>query len=116
MSITESQKKAAYKYKQKNIKRIPFDVQKEKYEEIKSHSETRGETINGFIKRAIDETIQNDNHATKNLVDLDTLIIFVEKEFNDIISAEEKIGTISSHAAASALKTQIIDFLRSYSN
>lgn len=66
MSVTEGQKQSSYKYKAKNIKRIPLDVQKEKYEEIKTHANTQKETVNGFIKRAIDETMERDNTSSPN--------------------------------------------------
>lgn len=49
------------KYHKEKIKRIPLDVPKDKYDKIKNHCESHGETVNGFIKRAIDETIQRDN-------------------------------------------------------
>ena len=54
--------KAAYRYQyeKEKLKRIPLDVTKEKYSEIKTHSEKNGETVNGFIKRAIDETIERE--------------------------------------------------------
>lgn len=61
MATTEAQKKATAKYKTNNLKRIPLDVQKSKYDTIKTHAQTRGESVNGFIKRAIDETIERDN-------------------------------------------------------
>lgn len=48
-------------YAKRSLKRIPFDVQKEHYETIKNHAESRGESVNGFIKRAINETMQRDN-------------------------------------------------------
>ncbi len=51
-------------YKKENLKRIPLDVPKEKYEQIKDHASSRSETVNGFIKRAIDETISRDNSET----------------------------------------------------
>ena len=54
MPYNDAQKKAAIKYKEKNIKRIPLDVQKEKYEEIKAAAEAAGESVNGYIKTAID--------------------------------------------------------------
>lgn len=54
-----------YNYAKEKLKRIPLDVQKSKYEEIKAHSEARKESVNGFIKRAIDETMQRDNAATE---------------------------------------------------
>lgn len=59
MPVSESQKKAAIKYKQGNIKRIPLDVQKAKYEEIKSAAGAAGESVNGYIKTAIDRRIES---------------------------------------------------------
>ena len=48
-----------YKYHKKAIKRIPLDVQKEYYENIlKPCAKSQGETINGFIKKAINERIE----------------------------------------------------------
>ena len=61
MAYTEASKKASLKYKEKNIKRIPLDVPKEKYEQIKNHASAHAETVNGFIKRAIDETMERDS-------------------------------------------------------
>lgn len=48
-------------YHKEKIKRIPLDVPKDKYTQIKEHAADRGESVNGFIKRAIDETIDRDN-------------------------------------------------------
>lgn len=55
MTYNESAKKASIAYAKKNLKRIPLDVQKEKYEEIKAAAERAGEPVNGYIKKAIDE-------------------------------------------------------------
>lgn len=63
MPLTDKQKQQRIEYAKKNLKRVPLDVQKEKYDEIKAHAETRGETVNGFIKRAIDETIERDKEG-----------------------------------------------------
>lgn len=60
MSLTESQKQARYNYAKKSLKRIPLDVQKEKYEEIKTAAERSGESVNGYIKKAIDERMERD--------------------------------------------------------
>ena len=62
MPATDAQKKASIKYAKEKLKRIPLDVTKEKYEAIKDHSTKQGETVNGFIKRAIDETMERDNN------------------------------------------------------
>jgi hypothetical protein len=61
MPLTEAQKQSRYNYAKKNLKRIPLDVQKEKFEEIKATSERVGETVNGYIKKAIDERMERDN-------------------------------------------------------
>lgn len=49
------------KYAKTNLKRIPLDVQKEKYEQIKAAADTAGEKINSYIKKAIDERMERDN-------------------------------------------------------
>lgn len=62
-----NKKKAAYdmQYAKDNLKRIPLSVKKEYYEVIQAHAEGRGESVNGFIKRAIAETMARDNAATE---------------------------------------------------
>lgn len=57
----ESRNKYFTEYKKKNYKRIPLEVSKEQFEQIKKHSEDRGESVNGFIKRAINETMERES-------------------------------------------------------
>lgn len=45
--------------------RINLTVPKGKKETIKSHSDSTKESVNGFINRAIDETIQRDIEQTE---------------------------------------------------
>ena len=52
--------KAQNKYIEKKYDRINLVVEKGKKEKIKEHAESRGESVNGFINRAIDETINRD--------------------------------------------------------
>lgn len=66
MSYKEHKKEYITQYKKDKLKRIPLDVQKEKYDEIKNHADSRNETVNGFIKRAIDKTIQDDLNEERN--------------------------------------------------
>ncbi len=63
MSITEKRKESMYRYAKENLKRVPLDMQKSTYEEIKAHAEARSESVNGFIKRAISETMERDKAA-----------------------------------------------------
>ncbi len=57
--MAELSKKAKYdmEYAKNKLKRIPLDVTKEKYQEIKSAAETVNESVNGYIKKAIDKRI-----------------------------------------------------------
>lgn len=48
-------------YAKNNLKRIPLDVQKEKYDQIKAAADTVGEKVNSYIKRAVDERMERDN-------------------------------------------------------
>ena len=52
--------RAKNKYNAENYERISLVVPKGKKEAIKNHAESRGESLNGFISRAIDETMQHD--------------------------------------------------------
>ena len=61
--MPEISTKAKYdiEYAKKNLKRIPLDVQKEKYEEIKAAATAAGESVNGYIKKAVDQRMERDN-------------------------------------------------------
>ena len=61
MTLTDAQKQAIYNYARKNLKRIPLDVQNEKYEQIKAAAVRNGESVNGYIKKAIDERIERNS-------------------------------------------------------
>lgn len=63
MPLTEKRKESMLKYAKENLKRVPLDLQKSTYEEIKTHAESRKESVNGFIKRAITETLERDKSA-----------------------------------------------------
>lgn len=63
MSYSKSKTEYNIQYAKKNIKRIPLDVQKEKYEEIKSAALAIGETVNGYIKKAIDDRLSNTSNS-----------------------------------------------------
>ena len=60
MSETNAKSKYDIEYAKTKLKRIPLDVQKEKYEEIKTAATTAGESVNGNIKKAIDQRMKQD--------------------------------------------------------
>ena len=61
MTYNESRKKASMEYAKRSLKRIPLDVQKEKYEEIKAAADRAGEAVNSYIKKAIEERMEREN-------------------------------------------------------
>ena len=61
----EAKKKYDIQYAKDKLKRIPLNVQKEKYAEIKAAADAAGESVNGYIKKAIDERIKHTNPNTK---------------------------------------------------
>lgn len=46
------------------LDRINLTVPKGKKDTIKAHAEAQGESVNGFINRAIDETMERDNDVS----------------------------------------------------
>lgn len=61
MPTNEAKKQYDLQYAKDKLKRIPLDVKKAKYEEIKAAAEAAGEPINSYIKKAIDERMQRDS-------------------------------------------------------
>lgn len=60
MATTKAQQKAVNKYMAANYDRINLTVPKGQKEEIKAHAESKGESVNSFINRAIKQTIEAD--------------------------------------------------------
>lgn len=52
--------KAKNKYNAKNYERISLFVEKGKKEKIKAHADNKGESLNGYINKAIDNAMNND--------------------------------------------------------
>lgn len=63
-TMTELTAKTKYnmEYAKSKLKRIPLDVQKEKYDEIKEAASLHGESVNGYIKKAIDERMDRESN------------------------------------------------------
>lgn len=57
---TEAQKKAQKNYMSK-FSRLQIRVDREKQEAIQVHAASHGESVNAFVNRAIDETMERDN-------------------------------------------------------
>lgn len=60
MAISDAQKKALRKYKEAHYDRQELTMPKGKKDIVKAHAEKMGESVNAFVNRAIDETMERD--------------------------------------------------------
>lgn len=60
---TEKKKESNRKWDAANLDRLSIAVPKGKKDLIKAHAEARGESVNAFINRAIDETMEREGKA-----------------------------------------------------
>lgn len=63
MPASKAQQKAVNKYMKENYDRVNLTITKGKKDIIKSHADARGESVNAFINRAIEETMQRDTEG-----------------------------------------------------
>ena len=60
MATTKAQQKAVAKYESKVYDKTLIRMPKGYLPTVKDHAAHRGETLNGFINRAINETVERD--------------------------------------------------------
>jgi len=63
--LSEAKKKANAKYNAKAYDRIEFLVKKGRKEELKAYVAARGESMNGFVNRAIERTLELDEQENR---------------------------------------------------
>lgn len=64
MPVPKANQRAVNKYVKNNYDRINVTMPKGRKAEIQAHAEARKESVNGFINRAISESIERDNLPT----------------------------------------------------
>ena len=110
MPVSKAQQKATNKWISKAYDRINLTVPKGQKEELQAHAAARGESVNGFIGRAIDEAIERDTGtptegiaqpqtATTTLLPPDTL--------EEAQNAAERTGEAVPEFVTRAVKTQV---------
>lgn len=60
MAVSKAQQKAVAKYEAKAYDKTLLRLPKGRLDEIKAYTATQGESVNGFINRAIDEAMERD--------------------------------------------------------
>lgn len=64
--ISKAQQKAVHKYVKNNYDRLEITVPKGRKAEIKAHAEAHGESVNAFVVRAVNETIERECSGLQN--------------------------------------------------
>lgn len=60
MPLSEKKKKTNAAWDEKHLKRMSLAIPIELFDQMKSHTMRTGETVNGFIKRSIKQTMEGD--------------------------------------------------------
>lgn len=69
MAVSKAQQKATNKYITNNYDRINLTVPKGRKETIQAHAAAQGESVNGFIGRAIEEAMERDKDGKGEVAD-----------------------------------------------
>lgn len=67
MAVSKAQQRAVSKYMKENYDEIKVRIAKGEKEVIKTHAEAHNESVNAFINRAIQETMERDNATTEEV-------------------------------------------------
>lgn len=60
MAVSKAQQKAVQKYVKDKYDRVVLTMPKGKKEIVQAHAESKGESVNAFINRAIDDALKQD--------------------------------------------------------
>jgi len=63
MPASKAQQRAVAKYMKENYDEIKIRTEKGRKDQIKAHAAARGESVNGFIARAIAEAMEREGGA-----------------------------------------------------
>ena len=58
--MEERKKRNQYEFDKRKYDHIHLQAPKGRKDEIKAHAEKQGESVNGFINRAVDETMERE--------------------------------------------------------
>lgn len=61
--VSKAQQRAVNKYVKNNYDRINVTFPKGRKEELRSHAMARGESLNAFIVRAVNEAVKRDDES-----------------------------------------------------
>ena len=103
MAVSKSQQRAVHKYVKANYDRMELTVPKGRKDTIKAHADAQGESVNGFINRAIDSQMIRDASGEALGEPVDDLTTKIQPVLPGTLAAAE--------AAAKAAGERTVDFI-----
>ena len=64
--MKNNRKEYYLQYKKSNYKRVPLDLRIQVFDAIRAHAESTGQSVNGFIKKAIANELKRECEGTEN--------------------------------------------------
>lgn len=105
MPASKAQQKAVSKYMKQNYDEIKVRVKKGRKAEIKSHADAIGESVNNFIGRAIDQTMERDTEGIAQ-PQATTTTLLPPDTMEEAQNAAERTGEAVPEFVTRAVKTQ----------
>ena len=110
MAISKAQQKAVAKYEAKAYDKTLIRLPKGRLDEIRTHIEPTGESLNGFIGRAIDEAMERDGSGSpakaRGVVQDGVGVSLVPKTLETAQKAAEATGETMEQFMERAVVTQ----------
>ena len=101
MPASKAQQKAVTKYVKAKYDRFGLTMPKGELDVIKAHAEARSESVNGFINRAIQETMERDTDAAQAPQEAGVGLTLSTRQ-----AAQEAAGEAVPQFVARAVETQ----------
>lgn len=89
MPASKAQQKAVAKYMKENYDVYQMRMPKGKKDIIRAHAEAHGESLNGFVNRAIDETIKRDGDSADDDSDSHKMLAW-DPDFTKVTPKERR--------------------------
>lgn len=89
MAVSKANQRAVNKYVKNNYDRINVTMPKGKKDMIQAHAEANGESVNGFINRAIDQTMAQEAVESPTRPVISKMTLDITEDGNDGLGPSE---------------------------
>ena len=84
MPRTPAANAAQYKYNREHLKRVPLDLRKDDYERLSAAAAAAGESVNGYIKKSIEQRMARERKPDGPILRLEYYVEFGKGDNSDL--------------------------------